>query len=939
MMKKGRLFNFILGAGQSLLIAAIFVVLIFVVTHISVPYENESNKYNFTMDIWEEERSFEDSSLFYNIFSVKMREIIRHAVISMQMETNGIFDPNKMINVTDYIYRRDTQATETLNGDFTLSDLLTWGEDGLSQSQVIMDLEDFLTYFDRRALTPAYYYVDDDGNLAYRGRSVENSDEKTMANLMYVYDLMSYRDRLLLAYKSIESNLEEKVKLVDREGALAVTFPALTRLDDQNGSQEEAYQFAQSDTAAGGVILVEEKGIEDQDEGTAAIDAPMESLFDADAQVITDAIHIEEMKDRYPIIDNIPGLLDSVDNWSDYLKLQYNLQIAVSELWSNYQEYSYYTKEDLLANNMKYMLKSDYFYTGNIPGTHTFWNETQVEEYYTNEFTWYVTYPQNYAKFTGNDKWYPLLGSVAKDYRYAFNGDNKIWIAVDTNYPNTNDIFYQAKATYSFLQYREPIIILLLLLLVAWIFLTVLIGIRTIKRPIEQISLLDHIWTELLLAMGALLVLGGMFFAQFITQTIIDRDYAPLTREHLRLLAGLAGILYNLVFYAFFKGLLLHGKHKALWKRSLIGQVAHWSVRSVYKCAQKVSESKNDMVRTLVPYAAFLLVNLLGVAVAFSLAGYRYIQIGIFRLGLEGFLVGVVLLAFDVGVGVRLATAASKRRTILNGIRRIREGELSYQIDTVDYRGENKELAESFNLIGEGIRKAVENSIKDERLKTELITNVSHDIKTPLTSIINYVDLLKREGEFKEPIKGYLEILDAKSQRLKQLTDDLVEASKISSGNLVLNFERLDFGELLNQALGEYAEKLEEKQLPVLFSEPNEAAVIYADSRRMWRVIENLLQNICKYAMPQTRVYLHLWQEGSKIWMSLKNISLQPLNISAAELTERFIRGDDSRTTEGSGLGLSIAKSLTEAQGGTFTIQLDGDLFKVLMSFDVCDHS
>jgi signal transduction histidine kinase len=302
-------------------------------------------------------------------------------------------------------------------------------------------------------------------------------------------------------------------------------------------------------------------------------------------------------------------------------------------------------------------------------------------------------------------------------------------------------------------------------------------------------------------------------------------------------------------------------------------------------------------------------------------------------------LTGTLLLVFDVGVGSRLAVAAGKRRIILNGIRRIREGELSYQIDTEDLRGENKELAESFNLIGEGIRKAVENSIKDERLKTELITNVSHDIKTPLTSIINYVDLLKREGTFQEPIKGYLEILDAKSQRLKQLTDDLVEASKISSGNFVLNFERLDFGELLNQALGEYAEKLEEKQLPVIFNEQKESLVIYADSRRMWRVIENLLQNICKYAMPQTRVYLHLWQEGNKIWMSLKNISLQPLNISPSELTERFIRGDDSRTTEGSGLGLSIAKSLTEAQGGSFAIQLDGDLFKVMMSFDACDHS
>jgi signal transduction histidine kinase len=550
-----------------------------------------------------------------------------------------------------------------------------------------------------------------------------------------------------------------------------------------------------------------------------------------------------------------------------------------------------------------------------------------------------VTYPQDYAQNVGYDKWNRLLGTIIKDYRYAFTDDTKIWVAVDPEYPITTDIFYRANELHSLLQYREQILLLLLLLLIAWLFLTVVIGIRTMKRPKEQTAFLDYLWTEVLLAMGVFTALGGYFAYRLITDSFANNDFAPLPREYVLLLSGLAGILLNVVFYIFFTGLLRHGRHKTLWKRSLIGQITHLGIRSAHKCAVKVAESKNDMVRTLVPYGVFLLVNLAGVAVVFSIASYRYYFNGFIRLGWEGFLIGVILLIFDIGVGTRLAAAASKRRAILNGIRRIREGELGYQIDTRDMRGDNKELAESFNLIGEGIRNAVDSSIKDERLKTELITNVSHDIKTPLTSIINYVDLLKREGNFQEPIKGYLEILDAKSQRLKQLTEDLVEASKISSGNFVLNFERLDFGELLNQALGEYAEKLEEKQLPVIFDEPDEAAVIYADSRRMWRVIENLLQNVCKYAMAQTRVYLHLWQEGTKIWMSLKNISLQPLNISASELTERFIRGDDSRTTEGSGLGLSIAKSLTEAQGGTFTIQLDGDLFKVLMCFDAYDHS
>ncbi len=225
--------------------------------------------------------------------------------------------------------------------------------------------------------------------------------------------------------------------------------------------------------------------------------------------------------------------------------------------------------------------------------------------------------------------------------------------------------------------------------------------------------------------------------------------------------------------------------------------------------------------------------------------------------------------------------------------------------------------------------------MKDERLKADLITNVSHDIKTPLTSIVNYVDLLKREKIESQPVKGYIEVLEAKSQRLKQLTDDLVEASKISSGNITLIMEKINLTELLQQSLGEFSEKFEEKNLQIVEDCQGDAFYIEADSRRIWRVIENLFQNICKYALEGTRVYLDIGQapEKEEVVLSLKNISAQRLNIRAEELTERFIRGDVSRSTEGSGLGLSIAKNLTELQNGTFEIYLDGDLFKVTLTF------
>ena len=242
-------------------------------------------------------------------------------------------------------------------------------------------------------------------------------------------------------------------------------------------------------------------------------------------------------------------------------------------------------------------------------------------------------------------------------------------------------------------------------------------------------------------------------------------------------------------------------------------------------------------------------------------------------------------------------------------------------------------VADYINHIGEGLDAAVENSLKNERMKTELITNVSHDIKTPLTSIINYIDLLKRENPEDPKIRGYLEVLENKAQRLKVLTEDVVEASKASTGNITLEMTELNFVELINQVIGEFEEKFEERNLQMVVHFDEEEAIICADGRRLWRVLENVFGNVSKYAMENTRVYVDMNVNRPNVRLSLKNISAQPLNITADELTERFIRGDVSRNTEGSGLGLSIAKDLVQLQGGTFNLYLDGDLFKVTIEF------
>ncbi len=265
----------------------------------------------------------------------------------------------------------------------------------------------------------------------------------------------------------------------------------------------------------------------------------------------------------------------------------------------------------------------------------------------------------------------------------------------------------------------------------------------------------------------------------------------------------------------------------------------------------------------------------------------------------------------------------------------IAEGDLSHKIDTKRMFWEFKKHGESLNRIGVGMSKAVEDRMKSERFRTELITNVSHDIKTPLTSIINYVDLLDKTDIQNEEAREYIEVLDRQSNRLKKLIEDLIEASKASTGNLSVNMERLDAGVFLTQIAGEYEEKLQQNELNLIISKPEEAVYVKVDGRHLWRVIDNLMNNICKYSQAGSRVYINLAEVNDKITIIFKNMSRYQLNISEDELMERFVRGDSSRNTEGNGLGLSIAGSLMQLMQGNLRLNVDGDLFKVILEFPV----
>ena len=263
------------------------------------------------------------------------------------------------------------------------------------------------------------------------------------------------------------------------------------------------------------------------------------------------------------------------------------------------------------------------------------------------------------------------------------------------------------------------------------------------------------------------------------------------------------------------------------------------------------------------------------------------------------------------------------------GSRQLAEGNFTQKIDTRKMFWEFKKHAENLNSVGEGMTKAVNERMKSERFKTELITNVSHDIKTPLTSIINYVDLLEKTEIQDETQKEYLDVLKRQSARLKKLIEDLIEASKASTGNLPVNKEDLEADVFLTQIAGEFEEKLEAGGLELILDKPEETVHVSADGRHLWRVVDNLMNNICKYALPNSRVYVNLEETADEIIMIFRNISKYPLNISSDELMERFVRGDSSRNTEGNGLGLSIASSLMELMKGKLELYIDGDLFKV----------
>ena len=843
------------------------------------------------------DHEFEESEVFHDLFRNAVSDITQLVMLKGELETDGVFDSSKTIDVTEYAAKTGIDNGCALTVVYELDDLIKWGKYGVEYTNRFMSMSEFVNYFGD-VIHIENFDLDEYGQLHFTAfNKVEKiEDEQT-------------QDSLETQEEPEEIGKEEKENAGDeaQRELLQAEFDKYTR------EQLEDMVFS----------YIMTQGIEDifmsrEDDGNLTVFFPL-------------------LNCRYETSDGEKQLLFYADNWIDYMKLQNNVEQSINQLTLNYQRYQVCNEAYKAGStNIKYMVRmmtDDGICTYTNVSDLADVEDNRVTEFFS-EYRRYLIYYPDSLEFMGNT----VLSEEEIDqyisvYDYAYPDTTHIWFGIDTGYEVEEDAFYNAGRVYNRLvpnvgRTVAGIIGLVTIWLGIGVYLTITAGVTVNEAGEKSVSLkrFDRIWTEgcLLLALaltyagyrGCRMLIGMTGMTGEIPSEIWGIQLTTLYRYGAFMLYGIyVSVALSVIWYSLVRRL----KCGNLWADSLIHRICV----GIRNAVVFVFRHRNSVISTLIPYNLYLLANLIGVIAIYNLRYDTMTAVLIF--------VGVVV--FDGIVGVLLFKRSAEQVEIVDGINKIRDGEVEFKLATENLHGASKEMADAVNNIGEGIRKAVKTSMKDEQMKTDLITNVSHDIKTPLTSIINYVDLLKRLKMEQEPAKSYIEILDSKAQRLKQLTDDLVEASKISSGNIELNKEKLNLTELINQSIGEFSEKFEELNLQVIFSAGDVPAYIFADSRRMWRVVENLFNNICKYALEGTRVYIDMEVEEGKIVASFKNISKQQMNISPDELTERFIRGDSSRSTEGSGLGLSIAKNLIQAQGGTFDIFLDGDLFKVVVEF------
>ena len=823
------------------------------------------------------QQPFEESQEFNYMVENYMDDVLTQIRLENLFETDGMMNRNKEIDVMEYS-KNDTANGENVSGiAYSLEELINWGED-FDSAESDYYAKNSVIVCQKPEGTYEYYYTSDFMTRVESG----------------VFDIImqdgSDVDGFLqeLQNGKYTSSGFYNFDIVDMEGNILYT---------------DCWNF--------GSALIEKY-------------AP------------------QGAENLLQVVNNSPRLNGKLSVIYD------DLAYTLGNIYSDYQNYQM-GFEHLEEGNTNFT----YIYANNdtkkvVTNKTSYENYAELEKNVQNlisekDVKYMVIYPKlkdfnSNMNVSKSDKWEKL-----RSYSSEKKWNSVFAVAVDTTY-TIQDQFYQNKVAYDnnipyFKGTTWLLVLSIILFLGATIWLTLEAG-RTAEDEELHLNGFDHWKTEIAAVLIVLIWIvgsyigihfwngniytmindiptylkdGGTYFEYYYARGMdVSSAYmsASLYLPSLSI-AELAEIYFYGVFTlgCFFMGyvsLIKRIKGRNLWKNSLLRVI----VRFIYK----IYDNRKKTTKTVLLLCGFFLVQ--GIAVLFR----------------NGVTMLLVLLA-DVGVFYVVLNGLLLKEKLKKGIEEIALGNMEYQIPLQGLRGENLKLAEMINGIANGFHMAVEEAMKNERLKTDLITNVSHDIKTPLTSIINYVAILKQSDIADPKIQGYLDILEAKAQRLKTLTEDVVEASKVSSGNISLEYMDVDLVEMIQQTEGEMAEKFEARNLKMIVNLPAEPAVVHVDGRRMWRVLENIFGNAAKYAMPGTRVYADLKLEEDTVDLSLKNVSEHQLNISADELTERFIRGDLSRSSEGSGLGLSIAQSLTTMQGGTFNLYLDGDLFRVNIRF------
>ena len=639
------------------------------------------------------ETEFEDSVIFHDLFQNSVSDIIQLMVIKGQMETNGVFDPYKHIDITEFTTGKTGSADCSATAIYELEDLIKWGKYGVEYTDRIMSMSDFVNYFSPVDVE-SNFRLDADGQLMFAPDGEQTEAQK---------------EAVVWAIESIpESQRTERLE------DLAFTYIVKKSVLDIRVSRE--------------------------DDGTLTVYLPMIAC-------------------RYATVSGEKQLTACVDNWVEYTALQNNLALAIQTLASNYEQYQNCNnlyKED--ASNLKYAVRM----MTEEGLTRTYTNVSEIRNSsdnditdYFSEYRRYLIYYPDSLEFTGNtgtteEQIYQYL----KDYDYAHLDMTHIWIAVDTNYPVEGDSFYNANVVF---QRIVPNIWYLIgggiLLSVLWllvgIYLTVTAGVAYNEEdePVLYLNGIDHIWIEFMALLLMVFIYGGRLGYDYL-MNVANKVYLSHSeiqgREITRLTAygafALYGFSFSMGINVFWYSLIRRIKSRNMWRDSFL----HWIVASFGKAVHFVVSHRNSAISSLIPYNLFLLANLVGVFLAYLLRGKSALWV----------LPALGAIILDGIVGVLRFKQKAEQIDIVEGIRRIRDGEVDYKLDVEALHGDNREMADAVNNIGEGIRKAVSTSMRDEQMKSDLITNVSHDIKTPLTSIINYVDLLKRLKITEEPARS-----------------------------------------------------------------------------------------------------------------------------------------------------------------------------------------